>query len=53
MRQSRLRSAMHRPPDGTTPIGLFHPPYGNVVQRLVTRLGLGAADPGLSQPDKN
>jgi coniferyl-aldehyde dehydrogenase len=29
------------------PIGLFYPPYGNVVQRLALRLFLGRADPGL------
>jgi len=29
------------------PIGLFYPPYGNIVQRLALRLFLGRADPGL------
>ncbi len=29
------------------PIGLFYPPYGNVVQRLVLNLWLGAGDPAL------
>ncbi|MES2130469.1 MAG: coniferyl aldehyde dehydrogenase [Pseudomonadota bacterium] len=29
------------------PIGLFYPPYGNVVQRLVLRLFLGKGDPAL------
>jgi hypothetical protein len=29
------------------PIGLFYPPYGNVVQRLALRLFLGSADPKL------
>ncbi|ARN19662.1 coniferyl aldehyde dehydrogenase [Piscinibacter gummiphilus] len=30
------------------PIGLFYPPYGNFVQRLVLRLWLGKADPTLA-----
>jgi len=29
------------------PIGLFYPPYGSAVQRLVLRLWLGAGDPAL------
>jgi coniferyl-aldehyde dehydrogenase len=29
------------------PIGLFYPPYGNFVQRLVLRLWLGHGDPAL------
>jgi coniferyl-aldehyde dehydrogenase len=29
------------------PIGLFYPPYGNFVQRLVLKLWLGKADPAL------
>jgi coniferyl-aldehyde dehydrogenase len=29
------------------PIGLFYPPYGNLVQRLVLRLWLGKADPSI------
>jgi len=29
------------------PIGLFYPPYGNVVQRLVLKLWLGTGDPSL------
>jgi coniferyl-aldehyde dehydrogenase len=29
------------------PVGLFYPPYGNVVQRLVLRLWLGRGDPSL------
>ncbi|MBS0441026.1 MAG: coniferyl aldehyde dehydrogenase [Proteobacteria bacterium] len=29
------------------PIGLFYPPYGNLVQRLVLKLWLGAGDPTL------
>ena len=29
------------------PIGLFYPPYGNFVQRLVLKLFLGTADPKL------
>ena len=33
------------------PTGLFHPPYGNFVQRLVMKLWLGAGDPAL-QPGK-
>jgi coniferyl-aldehyde dehydrogenase len=31
------------------PIGLFYPPYGNWVQRLVLRLWLGSADPALGR----
>jgi coniferyl-aldehyde dehydrogenase len=31
------------------PIGLFYPPYGNFVQRLVMRLWLGEGDPALRQ----
>jgi coniferyl-aldehyde dehydrogenase len=30
------------------PIGLFYPPYGNVVQRLVMKLWLGTGDPALA-----
>ena len=30
------------------PIGLFYPPYGNVVQRLVMKLWLGHGDAALS-----
>jgi coniferyl-aldehyde dehydrogenase len=33
------------------PIGLFYPPYGNVVQRLVLKLWLGAGDPSLKRPN--
>jgi coniferyl-aldehyde dehydrogenase len=29
------------------PIGLFYPPYGNLVQRLVLKLWLGKGDPAL------
>ncbi|MBV8379741.1 MAG: coniferyl aldehyde dehydrogenase [Paucibacter sp.] len=29
------------------PIGLFYPPYGNFVQRLVLKLWLGQGDPGV------
>ena len=29
------------------PVGLFYPPYGNVVQRLALRVFLGEADPEL------
>ena len=29
------------------PIGLFYPPYGNFVQRLVLKLWIGAGDPAL------
>ena len=35
------------------PIGLFYPPFGNAVQRLVLRLWLGAGDPALQTPRKN
>jgi coniferyl-aldehyde dehydrogenase len=31
------------------PIGLFYPPYGNLVQRLVMKLWLGKGDPALRQ----
>lgn len=31
------------------PIGLFYPPYGNWVQRLVLKLWLGEADPSLGR----
>jgi coniferyl-aldehyde dehydrogenase len=31
------------------PIGLFYPPYGNLVQRLVMKFYLGDADPALAQ----
>jgi coniferyl-aldehyde dehydrogenase len=27
------------------PIGLFYPPYGNMVQRLALRLFIGKSDP--------
>jgi coniferyl-aldehyde dehydrogenase len=30
------------------PVGLFYPPYGNIVQRLVLRLWLGKGDPTLA-----
>ena len=33
------------------PIGLFYPPYGSAVQRLVRRLLLGKPDPTAGQPD--
>lgn len=33
------------------PIGLFYPPYGNAVQRLVLRIFLGKGDPSL--PNKH
>jgi len=29
------------------PMGLFYPPYGNLVQRLVFKVYLGNADPSL------
>ncbi len=32
------------------PIGLFYPPYGNLVQRLVMKLWLGHGDPSLNKP---
>ena len=32
------------------PIGLFYPPYGNLVQRLALKLFLGKADPKLGGP---
>ena len=32
------------------PIGLFCPPYGNLVQRLVLKVWLGKGDPALHQP---
>lgn len=32
------------------PIGLFYPPYGNFVQRLVLKLWLGEGDPNLAPP---
>jgi len=35
------------------PIGLFYPPYGNAVQRLVLRLWLGTGDKALLPADKN
>ncbi|MBI2311304.1 MAG: coniferyl aldehyde dehydrogenase [Betaproteobacteria bacterium] len=31
------------------PTGLFHPPYGNLVQRLALRIFLGKADPSLAR----
>jgi coniferyl-aldehyde dehydrogenase len=31
------------------PIGLFYPPYGNFVQRLVLKVFLGHGDPGLGK----
>lgn len=31
------------------PIGLFYPPYGNLVQRLVMKLWLGHGDPSLNK----
>ncbi len=35
------------------PIGLFYPPYGNAVQRLVLKLWLGAGDPALQPAPAN
>ena len=35
------------------PIGLFYPPFGNAVQRLVLRLWLGAGDPALQTSRKD
>ena len=35
------------------PIGLFYPPYGNAVQRLVLKLWLGAGDPALKPAAAN
>ena len=35
------------------PIGLFYPPYGNFVQRLVLKLWLGKGDASLSDHSKN
>ena len=32
------------------PIGLFYPPYGNIVQRWALRLFIGAADPAVRKP---
>ena len=32
------------------PIGLFYPPYGNLVQRLVLKFYLGSGDPRCSAP---
>ncbi|HSV54324.1 MAG TPA: coniferyl aldehyde dehydrogenase [Burkholderiaceae bacterium] len=32
------------------PVGLFYPPYGNFVQRLILRLWLGRGDSSLSPP---
>ena len=32
------------------PVGLFYPPYGSFVQRLILRLWLGRGDPSLSPP---
>lgn len=32
------------------PIGLFHPPYGTRVQRLISKLFLGHPDPALNLP---
>jgi coniferyl-aldehyde dehydrogenase len=32
------------------PIGLFYPPYGNIVQRLSLALFIGRGDPGLKRP---
>lgn len=34
------------------PIGLFYPPFGNAVQRLVLRLWLGAGEPGAANLSK-
>jgi len=31
------------------PIGLFYPPYGNLVQRLSLKLFLGTGDPSLRE----
>ena len=33
------------------PIGLFYPPYGNLVQRLVLKFFLGEGDPALASRD--
>ena len=30
------------------PMGLFYPPYGNIVQRLVFKFYLGQGDPALA-----
>lgn len=35
------------------PIGLFYPPFGSAVQRLVLRLWLGAGDPALQTSRKD
>ena len=32
------------------PIGLFYPPYGNLVQRLTLKLFTGHGDPAVKKP---
>lgn len=34
------------------PIGLFYPPYGNLVQKLALKLFIGRGDPGVERPFK-